>query len=102
MGSSFDFLDKTSEYGTTLITAEQAANREILKNIMQKHGFKSYAKEWWHFTLINEPYPSQYFNFNVKRSSSVGSLSGKSSPSGSIRLALISGRQVTFIQRSVK
>ncbi len=66
MGSSYDFLDKISEYGTTRITAEQAANREILKKIMQKHGFKSYAKEWWHFTLINEPYPNQYFNFDVK------------------------------------
>ncbi|MFD2877819.1 M15 family metallopeptidase [Paenibacillus rhizoplanae] len=33
---------------------------------MTKHGFKPYAKEWWHFTLIKEPYPKQYFNFKVE------------------------------------
>lgn len=66
MGSSFDFLDEISEYNTTRITANQSANREILRSVMQKHGFKAYAKEWWHFTLINEPYPNQYFNFDVE------------------------------------
>jgi D-alanyl-D-alanine dipeptidase len=65
MGSSFDFLDNISAHDTTLITAEQAANRRILKTAMQKHGFKYYAREWWHYTLINEPYPDQYFDFNV-------------------------------------
>ncbi|MDD4356891.1 MAG: M15 family metallopeptidase, partial [Smithellaceae bacterium] len=29
-------------------------------------GFKNYDKEWWHFTLVNEPYPDTYFNFPVK------------------------------------
>ncbi|CAA6803024.1 MAG: Unknown protein [uncultured Sulfurovum sp.] len=33
---------------------------------MLKHGFKSYAEEWWHFTLKNEPYKNRYFNFNVE------------------------------------
>jgi len=31
--------------------------------IMNQNGFKSYSKEWWHFTLINEPYPDTYFDF---------------------------------------
>lgn len=66
MGSSFDYLDKISAHDTVLITAEQAANRKLLKNTMQKHGFRSYVKEWWHYTLVNEPYPNQYFNFDVK------------------------------------
>lgn len=66
MGSSFDLLDEISAFGTTLITTKQAANREILKNAMQRHGFKPYAREWWHYTLINEPYPKQYFNFDVE------------------------------------
>jgi len=65
MGSSYDLLDKISAHGTKLVTAEQAANREILKKAMERHGFRSYAKEWWHYTLINEPYPNQYFNFDV-------------------------------------
>lgn len=66
MGSSYDFLDTISAHGTTRITPEEAANRRILKTAMEKHGFKSYAKEWWHYTLINEPYPNRYFDFNIK------------------------------------
>jgi D-alanyl-D-alanine dipeptidase len=33
---------------------------------MEKYGFKYYDKEWWHFTLANEPYPDTYFNFPVE------------------------------------
>lgn len=65
MGSHFDYLDPVSAHGSPLITSEQAANRKLLKNIMEKHGFKSYAREWWHYTLIKEPYPDRYFNFDV-------------------------------------
>ncbi|MDD3024853.1 MAG: M15 family metallopeptidase [Syntrophomonadaceae bacterium] len=66
MGSSFDYLDQSSAYGTTLISTEQAVNREILKSAMSNHGFRPCTKEWWHFTLIKEPYPNRYFNFDVK------------------------------------
>lgn len=66
MGSTYDFLDEISAHDSTLINQEQATNRAVLKNAMQKHGFKAYAKEWWHYTLINEPYPNRYFNFNVR------------------------------------
>ncbi len=66
MGSSYDFLDSISAHDTTLITTDQAANRKILKDSMQKHGFNAYYKEWWHYTLINEPYPNTYYDFNIK------------------------------------
>jgi len=33
---------------------------------MQRHGFVPYAKEWWHFTLANEPFPDTYFDFPVR------------------------------------
>ena len=33
---------------------------------MRKRGFMAYDKEWWHFTLRNEPYPQTYFNFVVR------------------------------------
>ncbi|MGE5398158.1 MAG: M15 family metallopeptidase [Chitinophagales bacterium] len=66
MGSSYDFLDKISAHDSTQITAKQAQNRKILKNVMVKHGFKPLAKEWWHYTLINEPYPDTYFDFNIE------------------------------------
>lgn len=66
MGSPFDFFGDISYYNTSLITKTQKANRAILKEAMVKHGFKPYSKEWWHFTLIKEPYPKQYFNFKVE------------------------------------
>lgn len=66
MGSPYDFFGEISYYNTTLISSTQHANRKILKDAMTKHGFKPYAKEWWHFTLIKEPYPKQYFNFKVE------------------------------------
>ncbi|WNS46881.1 M15 family metallopeptidase [Paenibacillus sp. MMS20-IR301] len=66
MGSPYDFFGEISYYNTTLINSTQHANRKLLKDVMSKHGFKPYSKEWWHFTLIKEPYPQQYFNFKVE------------------------------------
>ncbi len=65
MGTPFDFFGQ--EAGTTYkaISAQQRANRLLLKTIMEKHGFKNYPVEWWHFTLKNEPYPDTYFNFPI-------------------------------------
>ena len=65
MGTPFDFFGPKSGHGTNLITNEQTANRELLKNAMLRHGFKLYQEEWWHYTLNNEPYPDTYFNFDV-------------------------------------
>lgn len=48
------------------ITAEQFNNRMILRKAMQQHGFRPVGTEWWHFTLINEPFPNTYFTFPVK------------------------------------
>ncbi len=48
------------------ITAQQFANRMILRRAMLKHGFKPLDTEWWHFTLENEPFPNTYFEFEVK------------------------------------
>jgi D-alanyl-D-alanine dipeptidase len=66
MGSPYDFLDPISNQGTKKITAQQTTNRNILKNAMVKHGFDAYNKEWWHYTLHKEPFPKQYFNFDVE------------------------------------
>ena len=48
------------------ITADQFANRMLLRNAMMRHGFKPYDCEWWHFTLENEPFPETYFKFPVR------------------------------------
>lgn len=66
MGSGFDFLGSISSHGSKLVNAVQTANRNLLKKAMEKHGFKAYSKEWWHYTLVKEPYPKTYFNFDVE------------------------------------
>jgi D-alanyl-D-alanine dipeptidase len=69
MGSSFDLFDEASHYKNKLISQEHQERRDYLKNVMERHGFKNYAEEWWHFTLAHEPYKndkeSSYFNFPV-------------------------------------
>lgn len=75
MGCTFDYFGRAShpgllpgeqagDYGT--ITQEQYDARMILREAMLSHGFKPYSCEWWHFTLEDEPYPDEYFDFPVK------------------------------------
>ncbi|MDR0271270.1 M15 family metallopeptidase [Paenibacillus sp.] len=66
MGSQVDMLDVISNFNSGHITQEQAANRQLLKQIMNKHNFKAYSKEWWHYTLKDEPFPNKYFDFDVE------------------------------------
>lgn len=67
MGTPFDFFDVTSWPTEASMTSAQRANRLLLQSIMRVHGFRHYAKEWWHFTLRDEPYPRDYFDFPVAR-----------------------------------
>ena len=71
MGSSFDLFHPVSHHDTPLINnTEHIANRELLRAIMKKHGFKDYQNEWWHYTLAEEPFPNTYFDFVVPCTSS--------------------------------
>ena len=65
MGSPYDFFGEKSWVAHQDLTPKQRANRMLLQTIMSKHGFRNYAKEWWHFTLRGEPYPKTYFDFKV-------------------------------------
>jgi zinc D-Ala-D-Ala dipeptidase len=66
MGGNFDFFGMESWPDSSLPTAGQRAHRMLLSLLMEKHGFIPYPKEWWHFTLKNEPYPGTYFDFPVQ------------------------------------
>ncbi|MBS0271976.1 MAG: M15 family metallopeptidase [Proteobacteria bacterium] len=66
MGTGFDCLDEMSHTMNPTLPPEVRANRLLLKTLMEKHGFENYWKEWWHFGLIDEPYPDTYFNFPVE------------------------------------
>ena len=66
MGTPYDYFDALSNTADPRITGEPKANRLLLKTVMEKHGFVNYAKEWWHYTLKDEPYPDTYFDFPVQ------------------------------------
>lgn len=66
MGSHFDYFGPQSWPDFLEIRPDQRAHRMLLQNVMKKHGFKPYAREWWHFTLANEPFPDTYFDFPIK------------------------------------
>lgn len=65
MGSSFDLFDEASHHDSTLFEAQYLDRRNYLRAVMEKHGFMAYTKEWWHYTLKDEPFPSTYFDFDV-------------------------------------
>ncbi|CAM1348664.1 M15 family metallopeptidase [Tenacibaculum ascidiaceicola] len=66
MGSPYDFFGISSHITYENLTKQQKKNRQLLQKVMRKHGFRSYSKEWWHFTLRGEPFPKTFFDFPVK------------------------------------
>lgn len=66
MGTPFDFFGAASSHHSRIPTPEQQELRKTLKEAMSRRGFYSYHKEWWHYTLRNEPFRDQYFDFPVR------------------------------------
>ncbi|MBM3886841.1 M15 family metallopeptidase, partial [Candidatus Dependentiae bacterium] len=66
MGSSFDLFDEASHHESTKIPEKYHTWRRYLRKKMEKYGFKIYQDEWWHYTLINEPFPATYFDFDIE------------------------------------
>jgi D-alanyl-D-alanine dipeptidase len=66
MGTGFDCFHELSHTANKNISNQQKNNRLLLKSLMEKHGFKNYDLEWWHYTLKNEPYPNTYFDFEIE------------------------------------
>jgi D-alanyl-D-alanine dipeptidase len=66
MGTPFDTFSPRSWPSDTTVGADARKNRALLADAMRRHGFIRYVKEWWHFTLGNEPFRGTYFDFPVK------------------------------------
>lgn len=66
MGSSFDLLHPASHHDSMLLDIQYIEMRNFLKKAMNDHGFEAYDKEWWHYSLKNEPYPDRYFDFIIQ------------------------------------
>jgi zinc D-Ala-D-Ala dipeptidase len=63
MGSPWDFFDPISWPDSGAVPATARAHRLLLRTVMMNQGFRPYDKEWWHFTLENEPFPETYWDF---------------------------------------
>jgi D-alanyl-D-alanine dipeptidase len=66
MGTPFDTFSPRSWPSDASVSAEARRNRALLADAMRRHGFVRYVKEWWHFTLGNEPFRGTYFDFPVR------------------------------------
>jgi D-alanyl-D-alanine dipeptidase len=54
-GTAYDCFDVLSHVRAPGIGREAAANRTLLAGLMRRHGFRGYAKEWWHFDFPIPP-----------------------------------------------
>jgi D-alanyl-D-alanine dipeptidase len=66
MGTPFDFFSPRSWPDDASVASVQRENRNRLRNAMERHGFMPYDREWWHFTLKDEPFPARSFDFPVQ------------------------------------
>ena len=64
LGTEHDCLDPQASTISPNISKEAQANRLMLRDAMQRAGFKPYSKEWWHFELVEEPF-QHAFDFPV-------------------------------------
>ncbi len=56
MGTGFDYFGKLAWHGAKGITPEQEKNRQLLCEGMERHGFRRFDHEWWHYRLVREPF----------------------------------------------
>ncbi|MEO8318819.1 MAG: M15 family metallopeptidase [Bradyrhizobium sp.] len=64
LGTGYDCLDVLGNTSNALVGRIALDNRQMLKSAMTGAGFRSYAREWWHFELAGEPF-GQGFDFEV-------------------------------------
>jgi D-alanyl-D-alanine dipeptidase len=65
MGGDHDLMDPISHHQAQGITPTETRNRQHLCSTMEDSGFRRYDREWWHYTLNDEPYPDTYFDFPI-------------------------------------
>jgi D-alanyl-D-alanine dipeptidase len=65
MGSPFDMFDARSHTDNAEMSPDVQHNRRWLRALLAQHGFRNLPEEWWHYTLADEPFADQYFDFAV-------------------------------------
>jgi D-alanyl-D-alanine dipeptidase len=67
MGTAYDWFGPEAWPTARSPKAEARAHRLALQLAMIETGFTPYPQEWWHFTLANEPFAAQYFDFPIRK-----------------------------------
>ncbi len=84
LGTGYDCLDVLASASSARVGAVARANRQMLRVAMQAAGFRPYAREWWHFELISQPFGSG-FDFAVSAAPSSGARTLSAAPAASAR-----------------
>jgi D-alanyl-D-alanine dipeptidase len=64
MPTAFDDFSEKAHHGADNVSSRQKENREMLRNLMEQHGFIKFQTEWWHYYWPNgEQYDILDFNF---------------------------------------
>ena len=69
-GTGYDCLDVLATTSNPLAGRLALQNRQTLRSHMKAAGFRPYAREWWHFELVDEPFSREGFDFEVSASPS--------------------------------
>lgn len=64
-GTGYDCFHELSSTADKRITGEPRRNRDLLVTAMRGAGFVNYRREWWHFTLADEPF-DEGFDFPIR------------------------------------
>lgn len=65
MGTAFDFFGTRANTDAPGTGAGQRTNRHLLRDAMRAQGFRNDPKEWWHYTLVDEPAPDILYDVPV-------------------------------------
>jgi len=72
-GTGYDCLDALANTSNAFVGKAARDNRQLLRSYMREAGFRSYAREWWHFQLANEPFLDGFdFEVSARPSSNDG------------------------------
>ncbi len=69
MGTPYDYFGREAYHTTTDLPEQVLANRQLLKTLMDKHGFRSIRTEWWHYSYRRRSFPLSDWEWNCPEKS---------------------------------
>jgi len=70
MGTGFDNFTDSAHHDFTALPANVLANRKLLKETMEKYGFKLFETEWWHYSWP-DPEKFEVLNLDIAKGKNI-------------------------------